>query len=185
MYSYRARRFLQARNARFKTSGWLEAETSFGPSGFSYDVLSEGGSSTIIGKVLRPALEAERQALGNTAAAALTDANYSFTDDGFVNGWARIRMVPRRHDRLLVDGWLFVVPDSGDLVELQGRLVKSPSFWVSRVGIVRRYARIAGIRVPVSTESTAAVRFAGESTFSMHYVYEMINGTVVPADAVR
>jgi hypothetical protein len=41
---------------------------------------------------------------------------------------------------------------------------------------VRHYDRVGGIRVPVRLDSTAQIRFAGESTLSMIYKYEMVNG---------
>lgn len=154
-------------------------ETSLDNGEFSYRVLAQGGSTMVVDRALVPALEGERDALRSASQAALTTANYDFSDEGIVNEWGRIRVVPRRNDRLLVDGWIFVAPATGDLVEIQGRLVRSPSFWVRRVSIVRRYARVAGVRVPISTESVASVRFAGDSTFSMRYTYEAINGLPV------
>ena len=49
----------------------------------------------------------------------------------------------------------------GDLLRVEGKLSKNPSFWTSLVNIVRRYARIGGVRVPVATETTAKVKFVG------------------------
>jgi hypothetical protein len=80
----------------------------------------------------------------------------------------------------LVNGTVDVTRQDNDLVQLAGRLAKSPSFWVSRVEVVRRYARIGGVRVPVQVESTAHVRFAWPSAKTMTYRYETING--VPCD---
>jgi hypothetical protein len=77
---------------------------------------------------------------------------------------------------LLVDGSIFVQPGDGDLARIEGRLSKTPSFWTRRVDVVRRYERIAGVRVPVSIESVAHVLIAGRSTFKMTYEYETING---------
>lgn len=185
LHSYRATRHLTAGNTRFNRSAWIDVETSFDAGEFSYRVIAQDGSPMVIRKALLPVLEGERRALAHASEAALTDVNYDFADDGVENDWARIRIVPRRRDAMLVNGWLYVSQDSADLVEIQGRLVKPPSFWVSRVGIVRRYARVAGVRVPVWTESTASVRFAGESTFSMRYTYQMVNGIVVAPDAVK
>ena len=37
------------------------------------------------------------------------------------------------------------------------------------------------MRVPVRVESTAQVRFAGTSTMTMTYDYEMINGVSIPS----
>lgn len=176
---YRAWRRLEAANARFGQSGWIEAATAFGPNGFEYQIQAEGGSERIRRSVLRAALDGERDLIAEAGASALNAANYVFADDGLSEGLARIRLTPRRRQRALVEGHLFVTPDSADLVELRGRLVKMPSFWVSRVEVVRKYARIDGVRVPVSTESVASVRLAGRSTFSMRYVYESINGHAI------
>ena len=58
--TYRGRRRLEARNARFKAEGWMEVTTELGPSqGLSWTVTGEGGSGYIRNRVLRKALEAE------------------------------------------------------------------------------------------------------------------------------
>ena len=61
-------------------------------------------------------------------------------------------------------------------VRLQGRLAKSPSFWVKTVDIVRTYKRIDGAVVPVALHTKAEVRFLGEATLRMTYVYSEIDG---------
>src|SRR5439155_176776 len=68
---------------------------------------------------------------------------------------------------------------------LEGQLAKSPSFWTRRIDVVKQYARVAGLRVPVRIDSTAQIRFAGASTMTMTYDYKMINGIdVTPSQAV-
>jgi hypothetical protein len=69
-----------------------------------------------------------------------------------------------------------------DLVRLEGRLAKSPSFWIKNVDIVRTYARIHGVIVPVALESTAQVRFHGDARLRMTYVYMEIDGRPVRSD---
>lgn len=178
---YRARRHLEARTLRMNKSGWLDAVTTAGPDGFDYEVLAEGGSSLVRGKVLRAALAAEKN-LWSDRSAGLTPSNYELAADGVEADYDRIRLTPRRRDTHLVDGWLLVSPEDGELVEVRGRLAKAPSFWTPRVDVVRRYAKISGITVPVSVESTTAVRFVGPSTFVMRYAYETINGLPVSSD---
>ena len=48
--------------------------------------------------------------------------------------------------------------------------------YVRRVDVVRCYARMAGVLVPISFESVASVLIAGHSTFKMTFDYEIING---------
>jgi hypothetical protein len=138
--------------------------------------VAEGGSDAVRRRVLKAALDAEREMVASSAASAFTPANYRLTADGVEGELARIRVTPVRSDKRLVDGWLLVSPRDLDLVAVKGRLAKSPSFWTSQVDVLRRYARIAGVRVPVVVESTASVKLAGQSTFRMNYTYETING---------
>src|SRR5206468_1473080 len=108
--------------------------------------------------------------------ASFNGDNYTF-DAGVPtpDGLASLTVKPKRKDVLLVEGAIFVLPTDGDLARIEGRLSKSPSFWTRRVDVVRRYERMAGVRVPVSIELVANVLIAGRSTFKMTYEYETIN----------
>jgi hypothetical protein len=86
---------------------------------------------------------------------------------------------------LLVDGLIFLNPDDGELVRMEGLLSKAPSFWTRRVQITRWYVRFAGIRMPTALESVANVRIAGVSTFRMTYEYESVNGERIGVPHLR
>lgn len=171
--SYKGVRRLEA-SGRGQT-GWLDARTNLSPTGgFDYQVTAEGGSGFIRSRVLRSLLEEERRLVsrGGAREVALSTANYTFTDMGLTDdGLLRVAMQPRRKERPLVIGHLFLSPADGELVRVEGRLAKNPSFWVSRVNIVRRYARINGALVPVLLESTAQLRLLGRSSLRMTYHY--------------
>lgn len=180
LIQYRAIRRLTARNERFRKEARLDVATTLDPSdGFRYEVLAESGSRYVRTRVLEPILRGEARAVGEGAAvrAALTTANYEFVPvEPGGEPLARLLIRPRRKDTLLVDGAILVTPDEADLVRIEGRLARSPSFWTSRVEVRREYARIAGVRVPVRVESRAWVKIAGVSNFVMTYEYEEING---------
>src|SRR4029077_12062063 len=91
------------------------------------------------------------------------------------NGSPLVHLKPKRHDVLLVDG-LAVLTDGGDLLRVEGRLSKNPSFWTSLVNIVRHYARIGGVRVPVASETTARVKFVGTAQLDVLIDYDTVNG---------
>ncbi|MBI3050458.1 MAG: hypothetical protein HYY76_19360 [Acidobacteria bacterium] len=177
---YQAVRRLEARNERFNAGGWLEVCTDLLPDrGFHYRVLAEGGSHLIRGRVLKKALEGERQAwaTGEVDRSRLEPANYEFQETDVTDGELRkVTLTPRRKSRMLVDGAMFLRPDDGDLVRVEGTLAGSPSFWTRRVEVTRRYERIAGVRVPVALESVAHVRMVGRSSFRMSYRYLSVNG---------
>lgn len=183
LVSYRAVRRLSvvARGGKMKAS--LTARTSLDPvNGFQYEVLEESGSGMLRSRVLHGALEAERDAKRRQKGThgALTEANYSFgacelTPDGLL----RVAIHPKRKDSLLVEGSILLTNEAADLVRMEGLLVKRPSFWTRKVLIIRSYARIGGVRVPIAMNSNADILFAGQSTFSMDYEYESINDVPV------
>src|SRR5262245_36742042 len=184
---FRAVRRLEATNHRFTKHGWLEGHAGLSPdAGFSFAVLSQGGSTYIREKVLLPILEGERDIIsrGDVPRAALNTSNYEITGEEAVEaGLVRLTVKPRRQEMLLIDGALFVTETDADLVRVEGRLARNPSFWTRRVDIVRRYGRIGGVRVPLSVESIAQVRIAGRSEMTMTYQYEMVNGQIVDPSA--
>ena len=158
----------------------MEAWTEYDHvNGFRFIIVGEGGSGYIRSKVLRAALEGEQKIWANHEPenASFTNDNYTF-DAGTPgpDGLASVMVKPRRKDVLLVEGSIFVQPSDGDLARIEGKLSKTPSFWTRRVDVVRRYERLAGVRVPISIESIAHVLIAGRSTFKMTYEYETING---------
>lgn len=180
--AFRAVRHLEASNKRYNLTAWLDARTELDPAqGFRFEIIGEGGSGYIRTHVLKKALEREAMArqereLGR---AALTRANYAFGESMPDQGMLRINIQPRRREEMLVDGAILVTPSEADLVRIEGRLAKNPSFWTRRVDIVRRYGRVNGVRVPIEMSSTADVLVAGHSSFSMSYEYESVNGMPV------
>jgi hypothetical protein len=177
---YGALRHLEAQNDRFNSSAWMDVWTETDREGrFTYRIVAQGGSSYIRSKVFLPTLEAERRMCESSDAdrGALNAANYVFEDRlEEKDGLAWLTLKPRRKDVVLVDGSLFLNPEDGDLVRIEGRLAKSPSMWTRRVDIVRSFRRFAGIRMPVALESVATLMVAGKSTFRMTYDYETVNG---------
>jgi hypothetical protein len=185
---YRALRRLEASNQHFGASAWMDVWTEADrQSGFRYEVAAEGGSGYIRSRVFLAALDREQRLWrdGEPDRASITMANYDFEDRGASDGFATLGVRPRRKDILLFEGSVFVTPDEGDLVRVEGRLSKNPSFWTRRVEIVRRYGRLGGVRVPLEIQSVAQVLIAGRSTFRMTYEYETIDGQHIGAPKPR
>ncbi len=177
---YRALRTLTATTRGGKMSATMKAWTSLDPvQGFRFEIVSEEGAAIIRRKVLRAALEAEQSAVtsGDRDQAALTAANYEFLEmSSSPINLVKVDVRPRRKHVMLVDGALFLEAESADLVRIEGELSRRPSFWTRNVKILREYARVEGVHVPVAMSSTANVLIVGASTFSMTYKYVEING---------
>jgi hypothetical protein len=186
--SYRAFRRMHAWSEKFNQEAWLDAWTELKNGAFEYEVVTERGSDTIRNRVFRAMLKREQELVagGDTDRADLTPENYDFSQAGRdSDGTNVVQITPRRKDVLLVEGKMVLSPDGHDLLRVEGRLSKNPSFWTSLVNVVRHYARLAGVRVPVATESTAKVKFAGNAQLEVAYEYESVNGRRVMLSAQR
>jgi hypothetical protein len=179
---YRAYRRMHARSEHFGQEAWLEAWTDMDTRGFRYDIVSESGSDYIRTKVLKAVLKREQELVadGDCQRSELTPDNYDFEEAAQGNSGERyVTIKPKRKDVLLVEGRMVLSADGRELLRVEGRLSKNPSFWTSLVNVIRHYARVDGVRVPIATESTARVKFAGVSYLDVHYEYETINGRPV------
>ena len=82
---------------------------------------------------------------------------------------------------MLVAGTMLLSPDDGELMRLQGRLAKNPSFWVNSVQILKVYKRINDVVLPVTLETNAQLKLFGPATLRMTYAYSEIDGHRVVA----
>jgi hypothetical protein len=168
--------------------GWIEAWTEYQPGrGFTFEVVGEGGSEYVRNKTLRSLLAAEQNliARGKRVRASLDSKNYAFGDGGMTDtGLRRILLHPVKKSEGLIDGSLFVDPDSGLVTKIQGRLLKSPSFWLRDVDVTWKFGHVEGHVVPLEMSSTGRVRIFGRSNFKMTYDYASIDGRPV-SDGLR
>jgi hypothetical protein len=184
--SYRAFRRMHARSEKFNQEGWLDAWTELDADGFRYTIVSERGSEYVRNKVLKAVLRREQEIVaGGADRAALTEENYTFSETEPEDGLRYVLLKPKRKDVMLVEGRMVLDADNGELLRVEGKLSKNPSFWTSLVNVIRRFARLDGVRVPVSTQSVAKVKFAGQSQLDVYYEYESINGRKVSVAARR
>ena len=182
--AYQAIRVLVARSTKLNKTGWLEAKTTFRPGyGLTYTVLREGGDQRIRNRVLREVLENEVKMSTPPQARriAISEANYQILGDATGR---TLRLAPRRKETTLIDG-IAQVDARGRLQKIEGRLAKSPSFWVRSVTVRRTYQPVSGHALPVRVESVADVKLAGSCEFSMWIDYTNVDGVAVERAATR
>jgi len=188
LIQYRAVRRMHARNDKFNQEAWVEALTELNGQSFRYQITSERGSEYIRTKVLKALLTREQELVGKGEAgrAEISPDNYQFEEsDAQGSGFRYVLLKPKRKDMLLVNGRMVLNPDGTELLRVEGTLAKNPSFWTSLVTVVREFARMDGVRVPVSTETVATLKFAGQAQLDVRYEYETINGRAVGVTAVN
>jgi hypothetical protein len=185
---YRAYRRMHGVSERFNQEAWVEAWTELDANGFRFEVVKERGSEYMRDKVLKEVLRREQElvANGDAAKSDLSPTNYEFSEpDVHGPGVRYVLIKPKRKHVLLVDGRMVMSQDGSELLRVEGRLSKNPSFWTSLVNVIREYARLDGVRVPISTETIAKVKLAGTSHLDVQYEYESINGRPVSLAARR
>ena len=152
---YRAFRRMHAANEKFNQEGWLDCWTELDEHGFRYEIVSERGSDYIREKMLKTLLRREQEliAAGSAGRAEITAQNYEFGENlaaaDAATGERTILLKPKRKDVLLVNGRIVLNGDGTELLRVEGRLSKNPSFWTNMVNVVREFARLDGVRVVV------------------------------------
>jgi len=178
--TYRAFRRMEGGLIDSDRRGWIEAWTEYTPGrGFTYEVVREGGSEYVRNKILRGMLVSEQKliASGKRLHASLESMNYRFEDGGKADGGLqRVLLKPAKKSDGILNGSVLVDPESGLVTRIEGRLVKSPSFWLRDVDVTYKYAHVGDRVVPVEMTSTGRVRMFGRSNFRMVYDYESIDG---------
>jgi hypothetical protein len=182
--AHTATRLLVARSAKLNRVGWLEATTTFTPgAGLTYTIIREGGDKRIRNRVLRQVLEneVEMSAPARALQLAISEANYHIVTDP---AGGTLRLAPRRKEPTLIEGTA-QVDARGRLQKVEGRLAKSPSFWVRSVKVRRTYQTVSGHALPVLVESVADVKLAGACEFSMWIDYTAVDGIRIDRVATR
>jgi hypothetical protein len=158
----------------------MEAWTEYRPGrGLAVEIVREEGSEYIRNKILRGMLQTEQElvANGRPLRASLDSRNYAFEDGGTnSDGLQRITLTAARKSDGIVNGSLLLEPQAGYVKRIEGRLVKSPSFWVRDVDVTWNFARVGGYVMPTEMSSSGRVRMYGRSMFKMVYEYVSIDG---------
>ena len=139
------------------------------PSSLEFTPVRFSGDSFVKSNVIVRLLQAEvdhvhRQEQSQTA---INSDNYRFNYKGTVelNGrFVHVYDVKPMHKRVgLFKGKIFVDAATGSLLRAQGRMVKSPSFFVKKIQFVEDYSVIAGFTLSTHIHSEAQTRLVGKA----------------------
>jgi len=140
-----------------------------------FEVVSEDGWGTANHKILRKMLdsEAETSEPQIRPKSRLTPDNYSFAlvEVDSIDGRPTyvIDATPKREDKYLFEGRIWV--DAGDyaLVRVEGKPAKNPSFWTRSIHFVHQYQKSGDFWFPATTESITQARFVGKTDVTIRY----------------
>ena len=140
---------------------------------FSID--SEKGSRMVRDMVFKRLLESESEASSGRAHhdSAIRPANYEFKligeDDVGSYHCFVVEALPRRIDKYLFDGFIWIDTSDYAIVRIAGQPAKPLSFWITRADFVREYQKIGEFWLPAKDETLVHVRFYGKKIFTIDH----------------
>jgi hypothetical protein len=140
-----------------------------------FEVMSEDGWKSAGKHVLRPMLTTESDSsLPDTRPKnRVTSDNYTFRmiDTEPLEGRTAyvIEATPKRDDKSLFRGRIWVDTEDYALARVEGEPAKNPSFWTRRVQFVQHYHKAGAYWFPAETTSVTEARIFGTTEVSIRY----------------
>lgn len=179
------RRYVLENNGMHKRAEMLVRVTGDSDGNKHFEVLSEQGWKAAHKHVLRKMLESESQTSGPEARAKtrLCPDNYEFLMVGLENVGDRatyaIDVSPKRRDKYLFAGRIWVDAEDYALVRANGNPAKNPSFWTKHVHFVHTYQKSGLFWFPLCTESITDARIFGRTDLTIEYFDYKPNATKI------
>jgi hypothetical protein len=141
--------------------------------GKTFRILSESGSKILFEKVLKRAVESEKEAAQDADASALTTANYRFElagEDAVAGRPAyQLNVEPITTNKYLYRGKIWVDAKDFAVVKMETEPAKNPSFWISRTEIHFTADEVDGFWLPHEMRSDTKVRIGGVAVLTIDY----------------
>jgi hypothetical protein len=121
-------------------------------------------------KIVRELLDRETESAKKRLGSEINRTNYDFVflrqeDFGVVPEYV-LRIVPKRKDKYLLRGQIWVDASTFRIRRIEGVPAKSPSFWIKGLHVTLQFAQLGGMWVPISYDAIATVRFLGQYTLA-------------------
>ena len=118
-------------------------------------------------KIVRELLDRETESAKRGLGGEIGRTNYDFVflrreNFGVVPEYV-LRIVPKRKDKYLLRGQIWVDASTFRIRRVEGVPAKSPSFWIKNIHITLQFAELGGMWVPVSFDAIATVRLLGST----------------------
>lgn len=173
---YEAIRHYQVQYNGFKLNiaASMDVDVSYdAASGKSFRIVSQKGSKLLCDKVLKRAVESEKEASQDKQSTALTPANYSFrlTGTELLDGRPTyvLRVDPLREGKFLYRGSVWV--DAAEYVvdKIEVEPAKNPSLWIAGTDIQNTNSDTHGITLPQKNRSESRIRIGGTAVLTIDY----------------
>ena len=152
-----------------------------------FEVISEEGWNSANKHVLHKMLESEEETSQpeKRPATRVSPENYTFELLGTEPVDERpayvLRVLPKREDKYLFEGRIWVDAEDFALVRVEGKPAKNPSFWIHSVNFVQVNSKSGTFWFPLSTESVTDARIFGKTAVTISYFDYQSNSTAESA----
>lgn len=163
----------------------MEVEVDYDlSSGKSFHIVSQSGSKLLCDKVLKRAIDSEKEAAQDKGSTALSEANYKFSLAGSETLEGRpayvLEVEPIKESKFLYRGKIWVDATDFAVKKIEVEPSKNPSFWISRTQIKNSNAKTGDFWLPQHLRSETKVRIGGTAVLTIDYgTY-----TIVPQGAL-
>jgi len=140
-----------------------------------FQIVSEKGWKSAHKHVLRKMLESESESSepGTRSKTRVVPDNYIFqmVEEGSLEGRPAyvIDVIPKRHDKYLFCGRIWVDAKDYALARVEGEPAKNLSFWVRSVHFVQEYRKNGAFWFPASVSSVTEARIFGSTQVTIRY----------------
>lgn len=157
-----------------KVEARMDVEVDFdAASGKHLEIVSQSGSKFLLDKVLKRAVDSEKEASQDKRSTALTTANYRFQLVGRETVAGRLAYIlvvePLTPSKFLYRGKVWVDAADFAMVKMETEPAKSPSFWISRTQIHYTGVKTDGFWMPQEVRSETSVRVGGVAVLTINY----------------
>jgi len=173
--SYSATTVIHAQLPDMSQQGEFELQKQYSsPRTLAFKAVSFTGDNFVKSNVIVRLLQAEVDHVqkDDPAQSAITPANYHFSYKGTAQLDGRqvhVYQVKPHHKRAgLFKGHVYLDAYTGSMVRAEGRMVKSPSFFVKKIEFVQDYADISDFTLPVHIHSEAKARLVGRTIVDVY-----------------
>ena len=154
----------------------------------TYKITQARGSS-IGERIVRELLDRETEAAKKGRGSEVNRTNYDFVflrqeNFGLIPECV-MRIVPKRKEKYLLDGQIWVDASTFRIRRIEGVPAKSSSFWIKDIHITLQYAQLGGMWVPASFDAVATVRLLGPYTLAGLNVRTLDPQSTAPSGAAN
>ncbi len=172
-----------------ETKSQVIADVTFFPPDFKKYAIRQRNGSGLGEVIVRRVLTSEAEIAKDYTSTDISPGNYDFRfireEDVSGRRCYVLELLPRRKDKHLLRGDIWVDANTYLLRRTEGEPAKTPSWWVRDVHIAFVYGDVVGMWLQTASEATANVRILGRSTMVSRNVRYKISEVVVAASAAK